>query len=218
MAFCVPVKREKAKRWRIMETETGRGVYGSVRMACKRLKDDEDCSYVIKIIPFRRGYSKKSFLREVRAQQILASKGLALDVVDFWTCKEKPLGVIVMKVLNMTAEKFLTEIPSTLDDQRKLIKEISNLVKDLHHAGYYHGDLHLGNIMLKNVEKDQPYTFNSSLGKFRVYLVDMGKTGSLKHPGKLFGKPLTAQKRIDTDLRYLESEFKAYARKALSQQ
>ena len=199
-----------------MEAETGRGVYGSVRGACRRLQDDEDCSYVIKIIPLSKRFTVRHFNREVKAQKILASKGLALEVVDHWTCSEKPTGVIIMRVLDMTAEKFLTQLDSTFEDQISLIKAILNLLHALHEAGYYHGDAHLGNIMLKRVKSGstEPHTFSSSLGTFRVYLVDMGKTGSLKRPCKFLGKQMTAQIRIRTDIDYVKSEFKTYAREA----
>ncbi len=214
--FCVPVKKEKKRTWRIMEAETGRGVYGSVRGACRQLEDNEDCSYVIKIIPLSKRFTVRHFNREVKAQKILASKGLALEVVDHWMCSDKPTGVIIMRVLDATAEKFLTQMDSTIEDQISLIKAILNLLHALHNAGYYHGDTHLGNIMLKRVDRgsSEPHTFPSTLGTFRVYLVDMGKTGSLKRPGKFLGNPVTAQTRIKTDLDYVKSEFRTYAREA----
>jgi len=120
-AFCVPVLREKENVWRIFDVETGRGVYGSVRAACKRLKGSEDCSYVFKIIPLSKRFTERAFKREVRAQQLLAAKGLAMEVIDYWICPDKSRGVIIMKVLDMTAEKFLTESDSTVEDQIRLI-------------------------------------------------------------------------------------------------
>ena len=211
MAFCVPVKKEKTKTWKILESVVGVGMYGSVRLACKRVNNN--CSYVLKVIPLTTTFTKRKFLREVKAQKILASKGFSLDVEDFWVCENKPTGVIVMRVLDMTAEKFLENKDTTVDDHIALIQTIYNLIHDLHDSGYYHGDTHLGNIMLKKVNTEEPYTFTSTIGRFRVYLIDMGKTGSLAGHHRF----LSIQDKKNLDINVLTGEFMTYARNAFLQ-
>ncbi len=211
--FCIPVKREKKKIWRIVGPRLGAGVYGSVYAACK----NTDCSYVFKIIPLSlHHFTVKSFDREVRAQQILARLGLALEVIDSWVCSDTTVGVIIMRVLDMTAGSFLKDRSgATIEDHIALIKASLELLSSLHEAGYYHGDPHLDNIMLKKVSSMGPHTFNSSLGYFRVYFVDMGRTGSLSKPGKFMKKSLTAESRITSDIDYLELEFMDHAKAAV---
>ncbi len=206
-AFCVPLEREKENAWRIVPTKTGKGQFGSVWMACLHT----DCSYVMKIIPLKKGFGLRSFKREVTAQKHLASRGLAVDVFDSWVCEDPKVGVIIMKVLDMTAGSFFSDLGKSTFDQEVLISSIIGLVQETHRVGYFHGDLHLGNIMLRLMPKSYqgPFAVRTSKGTFRVYLVDMGRSGALIYPGKKH----TSGGRKKGDWYLLGRELKVYAKK-----
>lgn len=191
--FCIPVKEKKKNKWKINEEfALGAGQYGTVFAACKHAV----CKYVMKVIPFTSKYSFKDFNKEVEMQKEIASIGLTIPVEDSWKCPKK-LGVIVMKSLDMTVRSFFLEAPE--EDIDEVFKGIETLIDKLHTLGYYHGDNHFGNIMMKSVENAGENTVVTSLGTYKLYLIDMGKAGKLDDPGfAAYGKT-TREKRIRDD-------------------
>lgn len=200
--FCIPVKEKKKGKWKINEEfEIGSGQYGTVFAACKHT----DCKYVMKVIPFSAKYNFKDFNNEVETQKEIAALGLTIPVEDSWRCPKK-LGVIIMKSLEMTVRSFFLEAPE--EDIEELFRGIEILIDKLHDLGYYHGDNHFGNIMMKRVEELGENTVFTSLGIYKLYLIDMGKAGRLDNPGfAAYGKT-TREKRIRDDYVITKGEMR----------
>lgn len=193
--FCIPIKERKKGKWSINDTFIiGSGQYGTVFAACKR----EICKYVMKVIPFNAKYTFRDFNQEIQMQKEIAELGLTIPVEDSWRCSSpKKIGVIVMKSLDMTVRSFFLEVvPQDVD---AIFKGVEMLIHTLHASGYYHGDNHFGNIMMKSIDMPSANTVVTSLGLYKLYLIDMGKAGRLDDPGfAAYGKA-TREKRIRDD-------------------
>lgn len=207
--FCIPVKDKKKKKWHIANVlSLGQGQYGMVYGACKRT----ECKYVMKIIILGKKVNPSAFSKEVKMQQEIAEKGLTIPVEDHWRCTSpNQVGVIVMKSLDLTVSDFLLQ-DVTEKDVDEVIQGTKELVDKLHAEGYYHGDNHFRNIMMKRVPQG-PNTIQTSLGLYRLYLIDMGKAGKLNDPGRAAYGATTTEKRIRDDRVILDKEIKdVYAR------
>lgn len=100
---------------------------------------------------------------------------------------------------------FLEDIPQDID---AIFKGIEMIMDTLHARGYYHGDNHFGNIMMKSVDTPSANTVDTSLGLYKLYLIDMGKAGRLDDPGfAAYGKA-TREKRIRDDDVITKSEMR----------
>jgi predicted unusual protein kinase regulating ubiquinone biosynthesis (AarF/ABC1/UbiB family) len=119
-------------------------------------------------------------------------------------------GVIVMKSLDITVKDFLAEV-HTAKDADAVANGCRSLINKLHQLGYYHGDNHFANIMMKRVSSGlfpEPNTVQTLLGRYRLYLIDLGKAGKLSEPGTIRGKEVSAAKRLRDDNVILEEEMR----------
>jgi len=201
--FCLPIKEKKKNKWHIItHPQFGKGQAGVVYGACKR----EDCAYVMKVITFGKRFTAASFDKEVKIQTELASHGITIPVEDSWKCKMPiKMGVIIMRSLDITVKDFLIQDISVKDADH-VISGVTKLMQKLHNLGYYHGDNHFANIMMKRVSNDS--SVDTSLGKYRLYLIDFGKSGTLAEPGYQGIRPSTSSKRIKEDNVILEGEIR----------
>jgi len=204
--FCLPIKEKKKDKWTLIpHPEFGKGQYGTVYGACRRSR----CGYVMKVIIFGKRTTEAAFNKEVSMQTLLAEHHITIPVQDSWKCrKSTKLGVIIMESLDITVKDFLVE-DITAEDADAVIAGVRALMDALHALGYYHGDNHFGNIMMRRVHSESSFTVSTSLGIYRLYLIDFGKSGSLADPGTYpGGRPSTSAKRIKEDDVILTSEIK----------
>jgi len=204
--FCVPLEKQNVG-WTLLGVRIGSGKVGTVEAACKI----ENCSYVAKIIPFGQNYNKRSFNKEVKINKSLAKKGLAVKVEDSWICNNEGLesGIIIMNVLNITVKDFLNQPSVTENDFDKIIECMKNLIEKVHKLGYYHGDNHFKNIMMKKTSNcASKNTIILSSGCFRMYFIDFDRAGELDNPGKKGNKMTTKESRIRDDYVIFNEERK----------
>ena len=202
---CFPLDRKEGK-WHLpdIDLKYGSGQHGSVWAICKL----QICSYVMKIVNINKENTLEGFEREVRIQSEVAEKGLTIPVEDSWVCDGK--GVIIMAALDITLRDFLLELNNG-EDVVKTINQARKLLNRLHSIGFYHGDNHFNNFMLRRVTGDEPGTFKTRLGRYKIYLIDFGAAGWLQKPGvSAIGKRLTKDKRIREDLVVFSSEEKSF--------
>jgi serine/threonine protein kinase len=199
--FCIPVLKGKKNTWKVKNTKNGEGVWET----CKA----EDCSYVMKIIPFRKKSAEEKFNRELTTQKHIADWGFTPKIEDSWIYSKPKIGVIIMKTLDMTALTFL-RLESSIANKIKFVKTALNLLSDMHETGYFHGDFHLENIMLKRVNdiSENLYVFHSSLGSYRVYVI--GNAGLLKTSSEDY-RTKTEESRMIYDYSVLKGELELNA-------
>ena len=140
--------------------------YGEIYSACL----DRECQYVLKYLPFDNGNSEQGIRNEIEMQNEVAKINLALPVIDYWFSDEG--GSIVMDKLDYTAANLFTVYRS--DAERTLIlANILMILSNLHSSGFYHGDLHLNNIMIKGRD---------------YYFIDFGMSGRMNRLTNLKNK------------------------------
>lgn len=165
MAICQPVvsrlTSEDGYVWELGGQVGAVSSYGTVWEACLHDK----CSYVLKYMPLRNVEAETSTTHEqIRREMTItidcAKHGLAPEVYDAWTCPSG--GAMVVHKLESTLLQALSTCTS-LPEFLSLIERAYALVRRLHKLGYYHGDLHLNNVMLSKSD--------------RMYLIDFGHAG-----------------------------------------
>ncbi len=159
--FCIPVDKNDSEvgiigqgetsgpsrkgEWYLPSTgEKGHGVQGTVHEVCK----NNDCDYVMKIIIFNGGYTRKHFLKEVELQKEAFRLNVAPELIDSWICKDPYIGVIIMPALQRTLEDILRD--STVKDEEKdeYIKDAFRILHILNGSNIFHRDSHLSNFMV----------------------------------------------------------------------
>ena len=162
----------------------------------------------MKVILFGRKTTQTAFDKEVRIQTQLALQNLTIPVEDSWKCK-KPFhsGVIIMNALDITVKDFLNQPEIMVEDADAIIVGCRELINTLHGLGYYHGDNHFANIMMKRTSSSN-LSVSTSLGRYQLYLIDMGKAGELSDPGSIRGVAVNDKRRIKEDNVILEGEIR----------
>lgn len=197
--ICIPLKDcaghegSSLHRWQILGQMGDPGAFGEIWSTCCR----KDCQYVLKYQKYGKDVSVSGeysgsvepddVTREVRIQTALALKGLAPKVVDSWNCGGG--GAIVMMALKETVNSLLHRYQS-LEVRESIIKGCIDLIEKTHDAGYYHGDVHLKNIMVGFDPDNKEKTYGKSLTeeqeyetiRYRYYFIDFGLSGD--HPNK----------------------------------
>lgn len=163
-----PIKKLSERGW-ILEGGgiIGKGNASEVYKVCK----DFSCDYVMKII---HKYQHDQIKREICFQKLLANKGLAIPIVDWWLYKDKG-GVIIMPIMKETLGQRLKRIDSNIknihernDAKWELIKRALRMILELHSLGISHNDSKVENIMFDNSDK--------------MYFIDMGVADFLWKP------------------------------------
>jgi tRNA A-37 threonylcarbamoyl transferase component Bud32 len=136
--------------WEIFDI-VGSGDFGVVRRACC----NKDCSHVIKIMLPTKYTNKslfiKNFKREMEIWKIASSIRIAPNLDSVFLNNDGDYGLAVSEILYTTLHDFLTKVGHTItyNDAIDLFKMIVSLLRTLHNDSIIHGDVHLGNIMLK---------------------------------------------------------------------
>lgn len=131
-----------------------------------------DTEYILKYIPFSITIQEK-FINEVTLLIRASELEIAPNINDVWTTQKG--GIIIMEKLDNTIGDFLIDHVS-LADKHLILTNVLIIIDKLHLYGIYHGDLNLGNIMVKLVSgtENQKYSEN----KYKYYLIDFGESGT----------------------------------------
>jgi len=181
---CVPLKSyvttSSGNKWKAVSA-IGEGMYGTVWQACL---NDQECQYVLKYMPFKSSLDPRSIediKKEIEIQQAISKFDLAIPVIDSWFCEDG--GVLVMRSLKKTVSALLEEY-KTIKVRLMILGECLGLIAKLHRYQYYHGDLHLSNIMVNytepaNVAKTSKNEYSKYKShNYKYYLIDFGFAGN----------------------------------------
>ena len=114
-----------------------------------------------------------------------------------------------MPSMDMTLKHFIT-MGITREDYYNIESVVRSMMEKMHLSGYYHGDSHFENIMVRKVRERESCSLkiNTSLGIYEILYIDMGLAGRLDKPGYKGRKPITKEQRIKEDLAMIDSEIR----------
>lgn len=194
---CIPLNHQCGSNgWELLDQVGDPGAFGEIWLACC----DKECDYILKYQRYGKTVSSKGeysstitpedFHREVEIQRNMASIGIAPKIADSWECgpEGEEGGAIIMEALNETLFSLMNRYGNT-PKKMEILKRCIDVIHKMHLAGYYHGDLHLKNIMFKE----------PSLGDWHFYLIDFGLSGKLT-------KQTQEREKKDFDTLILRSE------------
>ena len=177
--FCVPVLKDRDKRWHVPSTWLGKeGAYGSLAEGGK--KDDPECGYVMKImrlapsgeegrgpdrLPATVPVTLRGFRAEVALQEKAAAAGLSPWVADYWVCADPLLGVIVMPRLWETLGEAVLGLGDNDALRKKYFADAYAILRSLNHIGIWHGAAHSENFMVDRAGK--------------LYIIDFGEAKTI---------------------------------------
>ena len=155
MDLCYPITErlfssECDHQWERKNVLGTDGTYGEIWSVCCV----HDCNHVLKYMPYNDGIrmnTKEDIINEINIQNKCANIGLCPYIQDAWLCKTG--GVFVMDLYTLTCRQLLLMYNNIIDKQ-KILAHIVTLIDKLHRHGIYHGDLHLDNIMVKNINNN----------------------------------------------------------------
>ena len=182
--ICFPVRQKLREsvgfdRWEILNRFGEEANYGEIYSVCLK----SNCDYVLKYMPYDNENTEEAIINEFNIQTECAKFDLCLPVIDAWLCDEG--GAIVMGKLDYTVANLFLLYKSDFV-RNKILQSILYLIRELHSHNFYHGDLHLNNIMVKvrnfniNFEEDE---INEDklydLYDYKYYFIDFGMGGVL---------------------------------------
>ena len=151
------------KNWKILD-KIGEGQYGNVNKACL----NKDCSYVFKWIQFidneQTSYNKNDAENEIKMQDLFYSFGVSPPVLESHICENG--AFIIMPALQKTFYELLEESEPDKKKLEEIIYSSAELIERLNKKGYYHGYIHLNNIMTDGN---------------RMYLIDTGYSSKIEN-------------------------------------
>jgi serine/threonine protein kinase len=184
--LCYPVKEkllvndeECLEKWELLKRIGEESTYAEVWIVCC----NGNCDYVLKYLPYENDNTKEGIIEELNVQNKCSELDLCPKIADAWLCDEG--GAIVMEIFQVTIANLLLQYKSDVVRNIILANVIAMLDK-LHYHGFYHGDAHLNNFMVKEekIEKGN-YTEEEkyNLKNYKYYFIDFGKSGKLKDMG-----------------------------------
>lgn len=133
----------------------------------------------MKYLPYENDNTKEGIIEELNIQNKCSDLNLCPKVADAWLYDEG--GAIVMEIFQVTVANLLLQYKS--DTIRNIIlANVISMLDKLHYHGFYHGDAHLNNFMVKeNKIEDEKYTEEEryKLKNYQYYFIDFGKSGKL---------------------------------------
>lgn len=176
---CIPLSSNGCKGGWLLPGQIDSGGNGDIWAACC----STDCKYVLKYQTYfsepigDQYYGKKltpeGFYEEISIQEKIQKLGIAPKVIDHWECDDKNGCVIIMEALDETIMSLLNRYDNKTN--MEIIKKCIDIINIMHSAGYYHGDLHLKNIMVKS-NRDVS-TKKGGIEGLHYYLIDFGLSG-----------------------------------------
>lgn len=136
------------------------GFYGVTRKAILHLKDGSQARVAVKQI-YRTNYSENSIRKQAR---ILKSLNLAGGAPRFYgITSEKDPSLVMELCLGPTLEEYLQSNPHA--NGIRAIKQLRAALEEFHRAGFSHGDLHEGNVIIET---------DLQTSEVNIHLIDMG--------------------------------------------
>ena len=181
MKICYPVKEVLVNnigidRWKYLERYGEISKYGEIYLACL----EKNCDYVLKYIPYQKFIGRESVVNEINLQIECSKLNLSPKILDAWTCETG--GAFVMEKLDYTIE-VLFSIYKTDVVRNIILTNIISQVDKLHINGFYNGDLHFNNIMVKQNGKymnDENEEIKYKLANYSYFFIDFGFGGKIK--------------------------------------
>jgi tRNA A-37 threonylcarbamoyl transferase component Bud32 len=147
-----------------------------------------DTIFILKFLPYASHQDGKA-AKEIRLLNKAAGVGLAPHIIDSW---RTPTGIaIVQEKLDMALDDLLL-LYKSLEVRRLIMDSVLDLIRKLHEHGIYHGDAHLGNIMVaatdypgigRPLETSDDANFEMAMyvgSLYRYYFIDFGDAGLLE--------------------------------------
>lgn len=154
-------------KW-IPRTEIGtEGTYGEIWSACCNRNNQNDCNHVLKYMPYNDGIrinTREDIINEINVQNQCSVRNLCPKIRDAWLSETG--GAFVMELYTLTVKQLLLTKPD-IKDKQNILANIITLIDKLHRYGIYHGDLHLDNIMVNQLDDNN----------IEYYFIDFGKGG-----------------------------------------
>ncbi len=136
------------------------------------------CNFVLKYLPYDNGNTDEMIDNEIKMQMQCAKLDLCLPLIDFEFSERG--ATLVMRKLDYTIANLFLQYKS-LAVRNLILSNVLLLIEKLHSNGFYHGDLHLNNMMVKSQAGDIPVSTNEldlyTLRNYKYYFIDFGKVG-----------------------------------------
>ena len=138
------------------------------------------CNFILKYLAYDKGNTDEMIDNEIKMQRECAQFGLCLPIIDFYYSEIG--GTLVMRKLDYTIANLFLQYKS-LAVRNLILSNILFLIERLHSKGFYHGDLHLNNIMVKAKGFDKVGEMNElefyMIQNYTYYFIDFGKAGTM---------------------------------------
>lgn len=140
------------------------------------------CNFVLKYLSYENSNTDEMIDNEIKMQNECAKFGLCLPLIDFYFSETG--GTLVTRKLDYTIANLFLQYKS-LAIRNLILSNVLLLIERLHSKGFYHGDLHLNNIMVKakevqkTVEDENELEFYMSQN-YTYYFIDFGKAGKME--------------------------------------
>ena len=134
------------------------GEYGSVSQIC--CQGNSDCDFSMKIISGRKNKVssfQKIVDREIEGWKHASNFGLSPMLIEYYFLNNEDVRYCIF--ISELMDKTVSEILHMINDKQRedlrfrLYKLIADRIDALHNSGYFHGDCHLKNMMLKTGDK-----------------------------------------------------------------
>lgn len=164
-------------------SKIGEGYTSSVWKVCK----DGDCTKILRVtsIDSDKNIDKQSFEESIEMWNNFTGLHVTHKLFDKWFYGDD-YGLMVTEYGGLSLDKMKN---LTLNDRRKIIQVVKDMVTLIHHHGWYHGDISVSNVTLKSVtEVGEGFYVSLSSGTYRVYLIDTEDYGevSVVHDGLFY--------------------------------
>jgi tRNA A-37 threonylcarbamoyl transferase component Bud32 len=164
------------------------GAYGSVSQICCQ----NDCGYIMKIISGVKNNVNEFHIvveQEIEGWKHASSIGLAPTLVEYYLSNTDSARycIFISEMMDKTADEILAIINNDGREELRyrFFKALLERIQLLHESGYFHGDCHLKNIMVKTDDKtiydDIERTINGiEGGTVQLKFIDFGLSGSIE--------------------------------------
>jgi hypothetical protein len=161
--------------WEI-KSMVGKGVGGTAYSSCCNSR----CTHVMKVEEGMKFPKKREkFMEEARLSLLFGEAGIGPDIISEYIGEN--IGIIIMEKLDITLIDIVNKYPNSLDkDTLDIIRQkYLTVMNKLHDLGYIHGDIHLGNVMLKIRKSNLMEDLKS--GNYKLRLIDFGNSIKLQN-------------------------------------
>jgi hypothetical protein len=166
------------------------GEFGSVSQIC--CQGSNDCDFSMKIISGRKNKVpnfQRIIEREVEGWKHASKLGLSSTLIEYYFLNNEYSRYCIF--ISELMDKTVSEILKMINDKQRedlrfrLYKLIANKIDKLHDSGYFHGDCHLKNMMLKAEDKTIYEDLDRLIkgiedGIVQMKFIDFGMSGNIE--------------------------------------